>query len=58
MHHHLSPHRRLSATHQDGKQPLHAAAINGHVDVIRALLAAGADRGARTHVSEQCRLGC
>ena len=35
---------------QDGDTPLHIAAWFGHVDVVRVLLAAGANKDARNEV--------
>ena len=36
----------VSAANSQGATPLHLAAVNGHLEVCRALLGAGADLGA------------
>ena len=40
------------AAPQDGDTPLHAAAYNGHMEVVRVLLDAGVDKEAKNQVRE------
>jgi ankyrin repeat protein len=40
---------------QDGATPLHAAAVRGHAEVVKVLLAAGANVNTTTDVSEEGR---
>ena len=43
-------HRRTAAVLQDGSTPLHIAAYQGHVDVVRLLLERGASAEAKLNV--------
>ena len=52
----LTPRPPAPAT-QDGRTPLHYAALNGHKDVAALLLERGADKEAKNNVSVPMHVG-
>lgn len=45
----------ISQPNNEGNTPLHWAALNGQLEAVKALVAAGASLGAKNHVGQSAR---